>query len=316
MGLNLEMSDSELEVLVSRALRTRQQAHKARTGEGVRAHRGNAGNKDFKGLDPVTRRKKFDELTPIAVKNNELLELPESYNAREQNKNAVKKAVERNVAGEVENAISREKIIISKRGIENALNHGATPLKIQIVGVLNKLLKTAIPVHVAPNPKNDLILDHYFASKVSFENEDYLVSMVAHEDANGNRFYDHEMMEMEKLDTLMSQSGAASNDAGHTRRYQASVNNIVANALFVNSGIRAHRGPGYYANRPDAATRRRLAIQKALKRAREIKQRQEEHAQPGQHERQTVTRAAYDENGNRQVERSSQMKVDRFRQFG
>lgn len=62
-----------------------------------------------------------------------------------------------------------------------------------------------------------------------------LVGLVVHEDQNGNRFYDHELMEMKNLDQALSQAGDASqSEVGHTVPSRGSINSIVLKLFSVN----------------------------------------------------------------------------------
>jgi len=120
---------------------------------------------------------------------------------------------------------------VSEHGIRNALSHRAGPQKIRLVGILPEMLRDGIPITSLANYKNPQITDHFYASKVQMDGEDYLVGSVVHEDQTGRRFYDHELTQIKKLDSRDSAAPTRSNTGGGQNQNRASVISIIHQAL-------------------------------------------------------------------------------------
>lgn len=94
------------------------------------------------------------------------------------------------------------------------------------------MIKSAVHIQTHTNPSNNSLTDHIFASKAIIDNQEYVVGLVIHEDANGKRYYDHEMLEMKKL---YQPSGLPRGNNIHRKPKgdKASIMSIIDNAINV-----------------------------------------------------------------------------------
>lgn len=200
------------------------------------------------------KRRKFDGSPVAELSGNEIFELIEPVN--------ISKARKKAFAWARENGLYREDyqntdtgwsdIAVREKGVEDSLRHGGGPQKIQTVAALPFFIHDGIFLETttAHNEKQQGMKSHVFAAKVNIAGKSMVVGFVIKEDANGKRFYDHELTEIENLDGLVTHSGAiglATEKAFQTR--QGLTINIVQKHLGVNpdtvfeqSGQSASRG--------------------------------------------------------------------------
>jgi hypothetical protein len=122
-----------------------------------------------------------------------------------------------------------DNINISHSSIRDILFHGVGIGKVQAIAALPEIIKNGIylqPGKVAANGNKR----HIFASKLTINNEPFVVGFVVQEDVNGRKYYDHEMTEIRNLGSLGSQSLT---DSGWPGANRDSVINIVRKHLGV-----------------------------------------------------------------------------------
>ena len=86
---------------------------------------------------------------------------------------------------------------IRPRAISNDLSHGASDDKIKSVASLPKLLANAVHIQTEESQNRPGLKTHILAAKLSFANDDHIVSIVVRE-SEGHLFYDHEFVEKAK----------------------------------------------------------------------------------------------------------------------
>ncbi len=140
-----------------------------------------------------------------------------------------------------------ESIKIAKSGIENALQHGMNLEKRAVVRVLDKLIENAaLVVRDTKNMKQGVKSIETFASRVSVDGKPYVARIVVRELADGRRFYDHELSNLES-ERLAGNSGGSIesfSDRHSEPQPTASLGRIVLQqALEVNNGTFARSAP-------------------------------------------------------------------------
>ncbi|MDR3088890.1 MAG: hypothetical protein LBU39_03625 [Desulfobulbaceae bacterium] len=127
------------------------------------------------------------------------------------------------------------RISLTRKGIKDTLAHGAQNEKTKAIPALPEMLENG--VYLESGSRNaDGLISHVFAAKASINDKPMVVGFVIREDANGRRFYDHELTETESLGSL--QPGVTSKtQTPHIRGQvnQGSVLNVVRKYLGVNA---------------------------------------------------------------------------------
>ncbi len=245
-GLNLKMSDSEFEVLVSRALRTKQQAHRAKTG-GVRAHiKKTRTNSETKRL--------LDSMEPVVVDSSVLGGSENAQQFRERAKAEYQKL------RPVINKDTGRTVHFAMTGFKKLRSHSGDIRTLQVVPRLKELMENAVFLYEnSDRNRNDKILawDTY-AARAILDGKPVYVKLVTREEVGHGQvldlFDDSSVTSEEDIKSPPFNDGPdALSDKDKLRQWYHSVKGGT-------DEIRAHRYP---ANRPDEATRRRLAIQKA-----------------------------------------------------
>jgi hypothetical protein len=99
---------------------------------------------------------------------------------------------------QVRNADIGETIRITKRGIENSLQHGMKKEKRAVVSVLDKLLENAVfMARDTENMKPGVRAVETFAHRVAVDGKPFVARLIVRELSDGRRFYDHELSTLE-----------------------------------------------------------------------------------------------------------------------
>ncbi|MGE9986007.1 hypothetical protein ACQRA4_10130, partial [Desulfovibrio sp. SGI.169] len=108
----------------------------------------------------------------------------------------LKKWAKENFSGKttVPNADTGWEVRVTPKGIESSLSHGFDEPLARSVPFIPQIVESGI--HVASAKKKAGLMSHIFANKIRLDGKDYVVGFVVREDANGNRFYDHELTEI------------------------------------------------------------------------------------------------------------------------
>jgi len=168
----------------------------------------------FGDWEAATKQHLIRETAPTEIQGDEFFKFADGpvNNMAEARAKALNYARENGIICEdAHNKYDTEghKIIIAAKGIKNALGHGSGKAKIQIVAGLKGIIENAVPIDTHPNDKNPTLTDHIYAGQANIGGEKYVVGIVTHEDKNGDRFYDHELTTIEKLDGIPTKAGAA-----------------------------------------------------------------------------------------------------------
>ena len=156
--------------------------------------------------------KKADDLLnldPVKIQGDEISNLVEPLDMKALRKTAKKWAKE-NLVGKYDNDDTTTSMTVSKKSIDDAIAHGSGPEKIQAIAAMPGLIKQAKRIYSGPSLHGKPLTSHIFASPLEISGKQFMASVVAHEDANGQVFYDHELMGMKNLDQFLSQCRAAS----------------------------------------------------------------------------------------------------------
>lgn len=130
-------------------------------------------------------------------------------------------------------------ISVSRQSIRSAVYHGAGRGKAQALAALPDIIKNGI--YVAPGK----ILEngnrrHIFAAKINIKEELFVVGFVVEENRNGKKFYNHELTEIENLDSQWRPQGESRSDASR----DSSVMNIVQKHLGVKTDMALYQAQG------------------------------------------------------------------------
>lgn len=201
--------------------------------------------------------RQYEAVKPVDLKGDEIADFSEPLDMR-----ALRRAAMEHVAGEnfrdlVTNAASGNEIIISAKGIRDSFSHGAGPEKIQAVAALPELLERAVPIPEGTERIGQQKTREIYAAKLRIGDKRFLAGLVVRQDANGRRFYDHELsrIEQENPGTVLPHQGAVSKESRGPWPSRGSVIKIIRQALGVNEGDLAFRrgqGPVEVASSPVA----------------------------------------------------------------
>jgi hypothetical protein len=128
-------------------------------------------------------------------------------------------------------------IMITPHGVDNGLQHGAGPDKIQTFAALPQIIENGILVKTKPGKSNQHnIKEHIFVSKADINRKSMVVGSIVKEAPNGKRYSDHELAEIKSLDELPSQVGVNGPDTRKAVRIrQDSIMKIIHDAINVNT---------------------------------------------------------------------------------
>ncbi len=116
----------------------------------------------------------------------------------------------KNLIGRYRNARSGLDFEVRRGGVEQAIQHQSGPDKLRAFAAVPDVLRDGVVVYGGKNPKNERSRLVVVASRVEIGGRAFMVSAGIHEDANGRSVYDHEVLDMKKVEArLSSQSGAA-----------------------------------------------------------------------------------------------------------
>lgn len=116
------------------------------------------------------------------------------------------------------------KVFISGSSIKDTLSHSRGVMKFESLFCIDKLLSSAVEVGTEKIEKG--ITTHVLARKTLWNDEEFVVVMAVNEDQNGNRFYDHEMTEIKKLNEL-STAPAVNGKVGGSEKAHRSLLSIL-----------------------------------------------------------------------------------------
>lgn len=135
----------------------------------------------------------------------------------------------------VKNKDNGWEIIISKKGIKDTLYHGGDELIGKTIPFLEEIIRTS--KYIAAGKTTDKIKTHIYGNKINFDGKDYIIGLVIREDANGKRFYDHEITKVLNLDwSQRANNKQLLDDPLLGLPNRGSVMNILREELGVNDG--------------------------------------------------------------------------------
>jgi len=157
------------------------------------------------------RRAAFDKSETIHITGNEIFDWVEPLNMREIRAKVIPWMEEQ---GYFRNDYSNKNtgwgsIAVTKRGVEDSLQHFSGPEKVQSFAALPGMIRNGVFITTnLGKPHQRDMRNHIFAAKVDIDGKSKLVGFVIVEDMNGRRFYNHELTEVKNLDGLSSHAGA------------------------------------------------------------------------------------------------------------
>ncbi len=131
--------------------------------------------------------------------------------------------------------------------IRDSFSHGAGPEKIQAVAALPELLERAVPIPEGTKRIGQQKTKAIYAAKLRIGDKRFLAGLVVRQDANGQRFYDHELsrIEQENPGTVLPHQGAVSEESRDPWPSRGSIVKIIRQALGVKeSTLVFRRGHG------------------------------------------------------------------------
>lgn len=152
----------------------------------------------------------------------------------------------------VANADTGWGVQVTPRGITKTLSHGYDELLARSVPFIPQIIKSGI--HLDSIEKKPGLMSHIFANKIRLDGQDYVVGFVLREDANGNRFYDHELTKIINPDSLNADRFPDGSVVHAARANRGDVMNILRERLGVNDGT------GQILFQPDTAGKDRARI--------------------------------------------------------
>lgn len=188
---------------------------------------------DPEGNDSRTKREQIMATPPVVLSGKEIADFSGVTKA-ESLKAFRRKAVEwvrSKLVDPIKNASTRWDIIVTPKGVEDALWHGSGPEKIQAVAAVPDLLKTAVLLGSSPDVRGRPLTYHVFGAPLEIGQRKFIAGLVVREDHTGRRFYDHELSTIESLGAVSSESGDASqSEVGQSRPHQGFVQKILRDA--------------------------------------------------------------------------------------
>ena len=132
------------------------------------------------------------------------------------------------------NADTGWEVQVTAKGVKNSLAHGFNATLARSVPFIPQIIEGGI--HVDSIRKTPRLMSHIFANKIKLDGQDYVVGFVVREDANGNRFYDHELTEI--IDPGLHNHAELPEGMGGQweRANRGDVMNILREKLGVNDG--------------------------------------------------------------------------------
>lgn len=152
----------------------------------------------------------------------------------------------------VANADTGWGVQVTPRGITKTLSHGYDELLARSVPFIPQIIESGI--HLDSIEKKPGLMSHIFANKIRLDGQDYVVGFVLREDANGNRFYDHELTKIINPDSLNADRFPDGSVVHAARANRGDVMNILRERLGVNDGT------GQILFQPDTAGKDRARI--------------------------------------------------------
>lgn len=152
----------------------------------------------------------------------------------------------------VANADTGWGVQVTPRGITKTLSHGYDELLARSVPFIPQIIESGI--HLDSIEKKPGLMSHIFANKIRLDGQDYVVGFVLREDANGNRFYDHELTKIISPDSLNADRFPDGSVVHAARANRGDVMNILRERLGVNDGT------GQILFQPDTAGKDRARI--------------------------------------------------------
>ncbi len=88
-------------------------------------------------------------------------------------------------------------IEITRSSVRNVIGHSAGDGKLAVLGIAHDLIRAG--VYLETTDRNEKgCKSHIFAGKAKVDGEGYVIGFTVNEDANGRRYYNHELTEMNK----------------------------------------------------------------------------------------------------------------------
>ena len=127
-------------------------------------------------------------------------------------------------------------IEVNKSSVRNTSMHGLGERKAQVFAALPKLISNAVYIDEG-KAKKEGHKRHIFAVKTRIADKDYVVGIVVNEDPQGRKFYDHELTEIERLDSPLQHGAQESAITGRGEDQALSVLEIIRRKLAVKPSL-------------------------------------------------------------------------------
>ncbi len=154
-------------------------------------------------------RKELLEGKPVALTGNEVFQAAGGTLDMKALHSDARKWANANVTGNFTNRRSGIAVEVRPRGIKNSINHGGGPDKLRAFAAIPSLLTDGVVTFLGKNPKKpntDLIV---IAKRVRISDSEFVVSAGIQKDPNGKLYYDHELLDVRRVEGLSSKSEAA-----------------------------------------------------------------------------------------------------------
>jgi hypothetical protein len=135
---------------------------------------------------------------------------------------------------------------VSQNSIRSVVKHNASDRKLAVIEIIPKLIENGI--YLEPTAKTGKLTSHVFAGKVIIDGKPYVVGFVIHEDVNGKRYYNHDLIEIYEGQELFAPGPvtvSAQKKSEGVNANSVSIANIVRKHLGVNPDFTLNSsGPG------------------------------------------------------------------------
>ena len=152
-----------------------------------------ADNRDSKGgfaEGSAEKRRKFDKALAVSVSSKTMRDIPHGAGFI----NNICRMLEKNgVLGEYKNSGTGWNIAYSEKSARNVLNHFAGDRGVALTEHVPALIESAVYLETTRKNVKGLV-SHIFAAKATFDGEESVIGFVVRDDANGKRYYVHDIM--------------------------------------------------------------------------------------------------------------------------
>ena len=134
------------------------------------------------------KRAKFDALPSPEVSSKEVGGIPKGDGFRQRVTDWIR---QKDIFGEYTNSDTNWGITFNATSVRNTLWHSAYDGKIALLEHAPDLIENGVFLETVK--KKDSLDSHIFAAKATIDGDGYIVGFVVRDDANGKRYYDHEI---------------------------------------------------------------------------------------------------------------------------